>query len=74
MKILTVKEVADLIKSRPSTIYSWAEQGIIPSIKLNGLLRFDEGEILQWIEKCKVSGETNYNVNTGRRPREGGQI
>lgn len=49
IKILTCKQVADLIQAKPSTIYAWAEQGRIPSIKINGLLRFVEAEILEWL-------------------------
>jgi excisionase family DNA binding protein len=44
MRLLTVKEVADLVKAKPSTIYQWAAQGIIASFKLNGLLRFEESD------------------------------
>jgi excisionase family DNA binding protein len=53
MNILTVKEVAKILKAKPSTIYSWAEQRIIPSIKIHGLLRFDEADILAWIKNQK---------------------
>ncbi len=74
LSILTVKEVAELIKAKPSTVYSWAEQGVIPCFKLNGLLRFDEGEISDWINGCKNSGERHYNIATDRRPRKGGQF
>lgn len=74
MRLLTVKEVADLMRAKPTTVYSWAEQGLIPCFKLNGLLRFDEGEISRWINDCKTSGERHYNMATGRRPRKGGQF
>ena len=49
MKILTVKQVAELVQAKPSTIYAWAEQGILPSIKMAGLLRFDEDEVIEFI-------------------------
>jgi excisionase family DNA binding protein len=39
--LLTVKEVAELINCKPSTVYAWAKRGEIPSFKLNGLLRFE---------------------------------
>ena len=71
MKLLTVKEVAALLKARPSTIYSWAEQGLVPCLKLNGLLRFSESDILAWIVDCqKKPVEFIYNSFTGRRPRK----
>ena len=70
MKLLTVKDLASILKAKPSTIYSWAEQGLMPSFKLNGLLRFEEDEVLKWLESCR---NQSYTVEAGRRPRKGGQ-
>jgi excisionase family DNA binding protein len=74
MKLLTVNDVASILKARPSTIYSWAEQGIIPCFKLNGLLRFSEEEVMAWIVDCQKKPVEEYNIFAGRRPRKGGQI
>jgi len=71
MKLLTVKQVADLINAKPSTIYAWAEQGIIPNFKLNGLLRFSEADIFAWIINCKKTPVESYNKITSRSPRKG---
>lgn len=71
MKLITVRQVADFINAKPSTIYAWAEQGLIPYFKLNGLLRFDEADILEWIINKKQ--EKVYNNSVGRKPRKGGQ-
>jgi excisionase family DNA binding protein len=60
-KVLTVKQVADLIQARPSTIYSWAEQGLIPHLKINGLLRFAESDITAWLETHRRPG-TCYTI------------
>ena len=72
MKLLIVREVADLLKAKPSTIYQWAEQGIIPCYKLNGALRFEEREIILWIKNCKKP-VGRYNSPTGRSPWKGEQ-
>lgn len=72
MKILTVKQVAELIQAKPSTVYAWAEQGIIPSIKLAGLLRFDEREVMQFIESHKQPTSC-YNARIQARARKGGK-
>jgi excisionase family DNA binding protein len=74
MNLLTVKEIADILKVKHSTIYAWSEQRLIPCIKINGALRFSETEILSWLKNCKNSPNTTYNKNTGRRPKKGGQI
>ena len=44
-KLLTVKEVSEMLCAKPATVYAWAEQGMIPHLKLNGLLRFLEDDI-----------------------------
>jgi len=53
MKFLDVKEVSALLGAKTSTIYQWAELGQIPSYKLNGLLRFEKSEILEWLKDRK---------------------
>lgn len=72
MNILTVKDIAELLRASPSTIYSWAEQGLIPSLKINGLLRFSEAEITAWLKDCQKQSHEGYNTLAGRRPRKGG--
>ena len=54
MKILTVKRLSKILKVKTSTLYSWANKGLIPCHKLNGLLRFDRKEIENWVKKSKV--------------------
>ena len=48
--LLTVKEVAEILNCRPSTVYAWAKCGEIPCYKIGGLLRFDQKEIEEWIK------------------------
>jgi excisionase family DNA binding protein len=31
------------------TIYQWARRGVIPHLKLEGLVRFDPAEIKEWL-------------------------
>lgn len=69
--LLTVKQVAGLLATKPSTIYAWSEQGQIPCYKLNGSLRFREEEIWLWIGDCKKGGNP-VKIEVGRRPRKGG--
>ncbi len=64
MIILNVKEVADILKVEPSTVYAWAEQGKIPSFKLNGALRFSDEDIGKWVHACKRPAEA---YNSSRR-------
>lgn len=74
MKILTCKQVAEILQAKPSTVYAWAEQGIIPSFKINGLLRFDQDEVMEWITRCKEKSPCyNTHIQT-RSPKKGGKI
>ncbi len=74
MKILTCKQVAELLQAKPSTIYAWAEQSLIPSFKVNGLLRFDEAELMKWITSCKERDSWYNNPIQARSSRKGGKI
>jgi excisionase family DNA binding protein len=85
MKLLTAKEVADMIGCSAKTIYSWAETGLteIPVIKIGtgrkSLLRFDPDEIREWLEQWKSRSRVKnsslncYNsiAETVAEPRKG---
>ena len=50
MKIVTIQEVSEFLKVKKSTLYSWVNQKLIPSFKLNGLWRFDMEKIEEWVK------------------------
>ncbi|GKS59800.1 hypothetical protein YTPLAS18_33270 [Nitrospira sp.] len=54
-EILTAAEVAAWLRLAVSTVYSWAAQGMIPSMRLNGCLRFDRAELARWIEQARIT-------------------
>ena len=72
MKLLTVKQVAEMLQAKPSTVYGWAEQRIIPSFKIGGLLRSLEDDILDWIKGCQLKQETTIITSTGRKAQKKG--
>jgi excisionase family DNA binding protein len=73
MKIITVKELSELLKINKKTLYNWAELGQIPCIKLNGCLRFNVDDIHTWIASCKKDPDSSYNPLTqASRPEKGG--
>ncbi len=67
LKLLTVTEVADILKVKRSTVYGWAEQKVIPSCKIGGCLRFRTEDIETLINDCALT-DTCYNNAQGRRP------
>ena len=71
--IVTIAELSKILKVKEKTLYQWAELGQIPSLKLNGCLRFDLNEILQWVKSCKREPHSSYNPFTqARGPKKGG--
>jgi len=56
--LLTVREVADMLKIQESTVYAWASQGKIPSVMLSRkALRFREKDLQELIESKLVHPE-----------------
>jgi excisionase family DNA binding protein len=50
-EILTIREVADLLKINEKTAYKLAGAGKIPGFKVGGSWRFDRQEISNWIRR-----------------------
>jgi len=69
--VITVKEVAEILRVKSATVYAWAEQGRIPTFKANGARRFIKEDIMAWVKDCVASSD-RYNSDTGRRPKKGG--
>jgi excisionase family DNA binding protein len=76
MRLADVKEIAQILNVKPSTLYQWAELGQIPCIKLNGALRFDIDDINRWILSCKrqaISGYNPFTKSVASSPKKGGR-
>ena len=50
---LTLKEVADLLKVKPRTVYAWVSDRKIPYERKGGLLRFRLDAVLAWNEPTR---------------------
>ena len=50
---MTVQDVAAYLRVKPKTIYAWASERRIPTVKLNGLLRFRREEIEAWAKSSE---------------------
>lgn len=53
MKLLTVKEVSEILNTKESTVRTWVLRGIIPKnvqIRLGGTLRFNEDKLVKWLD------------------------
>ena len=47
--LLTIKELAEQLRIKPSTLYAWASQSKIPCVRIHGLIRFRPEEIERWL-------------------------
>ena len=48
--LLTLKEVAKLLRLSPQTLYKMLEQGEIPAVKIGSQWRFDREQLRSWLE------------------------
>lgn len=53
-EILTLPEVAQLLKVAEKTVYTMAQRGEIPAFKVRGQWRFKRADLDQWIESQKT--------------------
>jgi excisionase family DNA binding protein len=73
--LLTVKEISDLLRLHPTTVYKLARQGKIPSFRVGNEWRFRKDEIMRWLsEKSAGAGKVRKVIDTGgdgrvRRPK-----
>lgn len=49
--LLNVKQVAQYLQLKESTIYSWAQDGKIPAIKIGRTWRFRRSDLDIWLER-----------------------
>ena len=55
--ILTLPEVAELLRVAEKTVYSLAQRGEIPAFKVGGQWRFSRATIQVWIESRTSSSQ-----------------
>ncbi len=49
--LLNAREVSKRLSVHPKTVYAWKSLGLIPSIQVNGLIRFDANLIERFLER-----------------------
>ena len=68
--LMTVKEVAALLRVSPQTLYKMLEQGSIPAVKVGSQWRFDRDEIREWITR----GRAGSNEGTHEQRKNGTRV
>jgi len=54
-EVLTVKEVSDLLRVHPSTLYRLIRQGKIPSFQIGADWRFLRHRVVRWMAEQSIS-------------------
>jgi len=49
-EVLTVKEVADLLKLHQTTVYKMIKSGELPAFKIGSDWRFHRSQIAEWLK------------------------
>lgn len=50
-ELLTPAQLAKTLKVSKQAVYAWVEKGAIPFYRLEKLIRFDPGEIKEWVRE-----------------------
>jgi excisionase family DNA binding protein len=62
-EILTLSEVAQLLKVAEKTVYTMAQKGELPAFKVRGQWRFKRADLDLWIERQKAGHRGNPEPN-----------
>ncbi len=54
-KLMTIDEVAEMFIVSKPTVYRMVQSRILPFYRIGRYLRFDEGEMLDYLERQRVS-------------------
>lgn len=69
-EIMTVEEVAKLLKLKPQTVYKWAQEGRIPAAKLGKEWRFRRRILDEWIDSQIMESPGGKNLQARREASE----
>lgn len=56
-RLLTARQLADLLGFQPGTILDWFERGELPGFRIGGRLRFRASEVEAWLEQRREGPE-----------------
>ncbi|MFH1904323.1 MAG: helix-turn-helix domain-containing protein [bacterium] len=61
-RLLTTKQLAEVLQVAPSTVYFWVHSGFIPYLKLGKCVRFNEKAVSKWVESRSKKGRLTYKI------------
>lgn len=51
MRLLTAKQVADILQVALPRVYELAREGNLPCVRMGRQIRFHESKLMEWIEQ-----------------------
>jgi excisionase family DNA binding protein len=61
--LITVDELAAVLRCQPEKVYRLAARGELPSYKVEGRRLFNEAEVARWLEHHRVGvGSNGFNL------------
>lgn len=70
-RLLTSRQLAELLGFAPGTIVDWAEAGKVPAFRVGGRLRFRPSEVEAWLETKRAGDGGEAPATPRERPPEG---
>jgi len=61
-KLLTHKELSELLQVKLSTVYKWVNYEYIPFVRIGSLIRFKEQKVEEWLRKRARKGRDAYKM------------
>lgn len=61
-KLLTPKQLSELLQVNLSTVYKWVHYHYIPSVKLGASVRFREKRVEKWLQGREKRGRSSYKI------------
>ena len=66
LEVLTVRDVADVLKVGTKTVYTMAQNGELPAFKVGGQWRFRRADIDRWIQAQLDAGTGAGRTRSGQ--------
>lgn len=64
-EVLTIKEVAALLKLAEKTVYAMAQAGELPAFKIRGQWRIKRSELDHWLDEQPRGGKSKGSDDVG---------
>lgn len=62
-QFMTVRQAAAIVRLSPKTIYGWIREGRFPGYKLNGTVRIDRAEFMEYLKKAHLVRQQRFGFS-----------